>query len=207
MRCLGLDLSLTATGIACDEHGTFVISTSKTTGVDRLILIRETVLDHADEADLVAIEGYSFGSHMAYAHALGELGGAVRVGLFEAMRPYVEVPPAILKKFTTGKGNASKQEVLAAAIRRFGFAGSNDNEADAWMLKQMAECHYQPYSIAKVQLDALDKVSWPALHSEGGEHADGEPGGASPREGGNRDVLEGSTGREGRISGLPAEVP
>jgi hypothetical protein len=52
--------------------------------------------------------------------------------------PYEAVPVGTLKKFWTGKGNASKGEMIEAARER-GFEPASDNEADAiagwhWLL-------------------------------------------------------------------------
>jgi len=47
--------------------------------------------------------------------------------------PYEGVPVGTIKKAATGKGNASKQDMIAAAERR-GFAPADDNEADALAL-------------------------------------------------------------------------
>jgi crossover junction endodeoxyribonuclease RuvC len=175
---LGLDLSLTATGYA-SAHATGVFKV-RTTGMRRLAEIREAMLDLALDVDVVALEGYSFGSHAAHAHELGELGGVVRLTLWQRRIPYVDIPPASLKRFATGKGNASKDEVLAAAIRRFGFEGSNNNEADAWLLRSMAFAYYHGLEVAGYQHEALAKVSWPRLDEpterEGVNADDGVPG-------------------------------
>lgn len=45
------------------------------------------------------------------------------------------VYPTTLKKFATGRGNAPKGAMLAAARERLGYRGLDDNEADAlWIL-------------------------------------------------------------------------
>ena len=44
-----------------------------------------------------------------------------------------------LKKFATGKGNASKDEMIQAAINR-GYRPKDDNEADAALLLDYAMC-------------------------------------------------------------------
>jgi len=44
--------------------------------------------------------------------------------------PYLGVPVATIKKHITGKGNASKEAVMAA-VRARGHAPQDDNEADA----------------------------------------------------------------------------
>jgi len=48
---------------------------------------------------------------------------------------YAGVHSATLKKHATGKGNAKKPDMLAAARARLGYPGSDDNECDAlWLL-------------------------------------------------------------------------
>ena len=44
--------------------------------------------------------------------------------------PYQGVPVGTIKKHATGKGNADKQAMIAAARAR-GFSPADDNEADA----------------------------------------------------------------------------
>lgn len=166
MKIVAFDLSLTATGVAWDDDeggagGTAVIST-KFGGLNRLAVIRDRVLATAIGADLVLLEGYSFGqargtSHM---HAQGELGGVVRLALFEAGYRLVDVPPATLKKFATGKGNAKKEEVLAAAIRRLGYPGSNHNESDAlWLVAIGFHLMGTPtVDLPKLHTEALAKI-------------------------------------------------
>ena len=163
-RVLGLDLSLTATGYAYSEEvvGAWRV---KQRGEARLVLLRDAVLNVAEVADVVVLEGYSYASPNQ-AHQIGELGGVVRVMLHERHIPFVEVAPATLKRFATGKGNATKDAVLAAAIRRFGFEGSDNNEADAWLLRAMGLEHYLGSSIPlrpAYMAEALERVDWPEL--------------------------------------------
>jgi Holliday junction resolvasome RuvABC endonuclease subunit len=48
--------------------------------------------------------------------------------------PYRGIPVPVIKKHATGKGNADKAAMIAAAIAR-GWAPADDNEADAlWIL-------------------------------------------------------------------------
>jgi crossover junction endodeoxyribonuclease RuvC len=161
-RVLGLDLSLTATGYAYSEEVVGVIR-SKSRGMRRLSEIVEAVHDLAFEADIVVLEGYSYAS-ANQAHQIGELGGVVRLVLYHRRIPFVDVAPATLKKFATGKGNAPKDAMIAAAIRRFGFEGSDNNEADAWMLRCMGLAAYAEWNgVTDYQREALGKVEWPKL--------------------------------------------
>lgn len=135
----GLDLSLTATGIAT-AHGVHTV-TSKLRGPARLVELRDRIMAHCLTTDVVAIEGYSMGGQRGSAgvgQALGELGGVVRVALWEAGITYVELSPSSLKKYATGKGNANKETMLLAAAKRAADIGveiTNNNEADAFFLR------------------------------------------------------------------------
>lgn len=163
-RVIGVDLSLTATGIA-GPAATCTLA-PKTRGCERLIWLRDRVRKVCELADLVVIEGYAFSARNSHAHALGELGGVVRVALHVASVPFVEVPPASLKKYACNRGNAKKEEILAAAIRRLGYEGSSHDEADALWLRHMG---LDALGFAEIQMpeanrEALKKVAWPSYN-------------------------------------------
>jgi Holliday junction resolvasome RuvABC endonuclease subunit len=134
MSAVGLDLSLTAAGIATRDGNAYVLR-SKRRGVARLIEICDHVRDLVQLDDLAIIEGYSMSSRGSAVHGLAELGGVVRVMLTLADVAYVVVPPAKLKRYATGKGNADKASVLKAAWQRLGYDGTDHNEADALWLR------------------------------------------------------------------------
>lgn len=57
---------------------------------------------------------------------------------------YVAPTPAEVKKHATGRGNASKEQMVVAACARWGKPVADDNEADAlcvlaWVLDQIGE--------------------------------------------------------------------
>jgi Holliday junction resolvasome RuvABC endonuclease subunit len=138
--------------------------------MERLDWILDKIIDrlqpgHPDNrVDLVVIEGYSFGSKGRAVFNIGELGGVVRLSLWEEGIPYVDIPPTCLKKFATGRGNSSKDDVLQAGVMRSGWHTFTDNNAcDAWWLWQMALTHYEPEKAVKMpagNLTALEKISW-----------------------------------------------
>lgn len=144
MKVVSLDPSLTATGVATSDDPTTatVISPPKgMRGPERLRWIQLAVDKLCRDADLVVVEGYSHGSGYQ-AHALGELGGVIRLTLHCRGVPYVDYPPTCRMKLATGTGRASKMEVLAEAIKRLGYTGHNENEADALWMLQAALIHY-----------------------------------------------------------------
>ena len=137
-RIVGLDLSLTATGIQTWQGPPYVITAKGLTGMERIDHIRRaigTAMDDPIHIGLVLIEGYSFASANSHAHALGELGGLVRWTLWTTQTPYIDVPPASLKRFATGKGNAGKDAMVATAARA-GCLANDNNAVDAWWLWQ-----------------------------------------------------------------------
>ena len=160
MKIVGVDPSLSSTGVALADDTFATISTSAK-GPKRLEAIRDQLLKLADGCDIVVIEGYSMGSHQG-SHQLGELGGVLRLALWEAGIPYVEVAPTRLKKWATGKGNAPKDQVLAKAARRWAGVSNND-EADAAWLRDMGCAHYVSSSLSKAHADILAQVDWPEL--------------------------------------------
>lgn len=140
-RILALDLSLTETGYYCPECGSGTIATKALRGMERLTFIASELLNHAARSDVVVLEGYAF-ARPNQAHQLGELGGVARLMLYQTGLPYIEVAPAALKAYATGKGNAKKEDVLAAAIRKLDYTGSNHNESDALWLWHIGQALY-----------------------------------------------------------------
>lgn len=157
MTVIGVDPSLTCTAIA----GPDVIELVKTPlrGMARLDYISDKVLSRAQAyRSLVVIEGYSYGSPAGSTHAfaLGELGGVIRYRLHRANLTYVDVPPSTLKKYATGKGNASKAEVISAAVKRSGQSFASDDAADAWWLYAIG---YELLGDPIVELPALQRAA------------------------------------------------
>lgn len=170
MRALALDLSLTSTGWARNTELLWEVGTIKprTKGTPRLQEVLDRVNELARGIDLVVIEGYAFLAkpQQSHAHSLGELGGVIRLYLFQKKIPYVEISPSTVKKLASGKGNADKGMVLVETVKRLKFDGSDHNEADALWLLQAALIHYghpAAATLPQIHLDALKKVEWPKL--------------------------------------------
>lgn len=103
---------------------------------ERIAHIREEVATAIPpHVDLVVLEDCVLRSQAAL--GLGMLHGVIRQTLWERGITPVLVPPATLKVYATGKGNSEKGAVIAEAVRRLGYPGSNDNEADALWLAHL----------------------------------------------------------------------
>lgn len=157
MFFVGIDPSLSSTAVVViDESGVLIKSkviTSKLTGPARLVEIRNEIRRELIETRYssakplksneyhhkvqVAIEHYAMGCKFNR-EALGELGGVLRVLLFEEDFPYIEIPPLRLKQFATGKASAEKDHILLAVYKKWGIEFKRNDEADAFILAQMA---------------------------------------------------------------------
>lgn len=71
------------------------------------------------------------------AHAYGGFLGQLCAWCEQRQIPYQGVPVGTIKRHATGKGNANKDAVLEA-VRRWGHAPADDNEADALALLHWA---------------------------------------------------------------------
>jgi Holliday junction resolvasome RuvABC endonuclease subunit len=67
------------------------------------------------------------------AHVYGGLLATLTAWCEEQKVPYLGIPVGTIKKAATGKGNASKQQVIEA-VRQMGYKPADDNEADALAL-------------------------------------------------------------------------
>lgn len=165
MKVLGIDLSLTATGVAHWDGMTETIKTRTEDGDRRLVVIRDHLrgVAYVPRPVLVVIEDLP--KHAKAAGITGMVQGVARVALADLGVPYVLVVPSIVKQYATGKGNATKPDMRMALFQRAGIDLRDDNQCDAWWLRAMALDHYgQPaVELPKTHRAALAKVQWPNL--------------------------------------------
>ncbi|MFB7278098.1 hypothetical protein ACFCZV_13400 [Streptomyces hydrogenans] len=162
---VGLDLSLTSTGIA-GEGWTDHIRT-KTRGDYRLHFLAGEVSSFIKAADLVVMEGPSYGHAALAGHEdLAGLRVLVRNFCFRRSIPYAVIPPSTLKLYGTGNGRAAKGEVRSAVADRYGIhteGAARYDEADAYVA-MAAGMDWLGYSLSPVperQARALAGVAWP----------------------------------------------
>ena len=197
MIIIGLDLSLTSTGVARLDVGAgtptvkLATITSKAptarrgpkgealpASLDqrhtRLHNLRLDICLHAAAADLVIVEGPSYGSKTGHQHDRSGLWWIVADWLMQPEsgdgweKTVVEVPPSCRMKYATGKGNASKDAVMLAAANRYRdlVEVTGNDVADALLIAAMGARHLGlpiESSLPQTHLAAMDGVHWPAL--------------------------------------------
>ncbi|MGW7435666.1 hypothetical protein [Streptomyces sp. NPDC054849] len=168
---VGLDLSLTSTGIAGDGWTAHV--RTKTRGDARIRILQIEIADYIKAADLVVMEGPSFG-HIGPRNPedLAGLRVIVRQYCYRHHIPYGVMPPSCLKVYATGNGRASKDGVRAAIAERYGQATdgpAKDDEADAYAAMAAGyDWLGQPLkSVPQSHRRALAGCAWPELLSGG----------------------------------------
>jgi crossover junction endodeoxyribonuclease RuvC len=169
---LGVDQSLNGTGLALIRaNGTCVATTTIIVGkrkdAERLFYIQQEVcnfikLYHVTYLNVktsidVAMEGGSFKStHRGF--ALGEISGVLQTFFFSKKYPIVIVPPLLVKKFATGNGGASKQNMIDAVKTLWNVSVENDNEADALVLAHIARSVIYAPTQHRCQMEVIKKL-------------------------------------------------
>lgn len=176
-RIVALDLSLTSTGMA---HGdtrsgvppqvSRVVSkpprhVTLDTRSRRLRTLAGGITERCAGADLVLVESPTYsGKTTGSAHDRAGLWWLVVGRLTGAGLNVVEVELHAIKMYATGRGNADKDAVLAAVIRRYPHVEVTGNdEADALTLYAMgARFTGAPMErdLPKTHLRGMDRVAW-----------------------------------------------
>ena len=140
---VGVDLSLTGTGVAVS---TGFVTTVKSKPTDDDIasrylrlegIVQRVVAVTPYDTALVVLEAPAYASKGGHAHDRSGLWWLLvdRLARARPQAAIVEIAPTSRAKYATGKGKASKEEVLLAVERRFGgWMVGNNNEADAVVL-------------------------------------------------------------------------
>lgn len=177
MRVVGIDLSLTATGLASIETiadvaavTTKVVKTKVDTGTlhsrhNRLETIASAVVQFSKAADLAVLESpsYSSGGRGTWDRA-GLWWWVVSVLMLTGV-PVAQVSPKSRAKFATNNGNAGKGATAVAIGRLWPDVQlQDDNDSDALVLATMGALHlgltvpFKPWQHGEVA-----KIEWPAL--------------------------------------------
>ena len=163
---VGVDLSLTATGIAKNDsvYGVETATlSSKLRGISRLRGLACGVSRQCDRGSLVVIEGPAYGSMGPGFHERAGLHWLVVDQLWVRGILPIIVPPTVVKKYATGKGNANKGAMIDAATRRYPHVqtGGDDNQVDAlWLAAMGLDYLTGQHVVPEAHRAALGSVDW-----------------------------------------------
>lgn len=175
---LGVDVSLTATGVARYYQGgpcttEAITSTGKRADsieqrAFRIVDICRRLADHAPASfppALAVIENPSFGSVGGSAWDRAGLWWQIVSRLVHRLDvPVALVAPATRAKWATGNGRADKAAVASALTRRYGVEFPSNDEADAGALALMGAHRLGWITAPAYSLQALEGCkSWPDL--------------------------------------------
>lgn len=126
------------------ESGTWDLSTRRHEGGGMRFFRLRTHLDRVcPKVDLVVYEEVRGHRGTDAAQVYGGIVAILQEHCETHEIPYQGVPVSTLKKFATGKGNASKELMVVAAKRRWPDVDiQDDNQADALMLWAWAQREY-----------------------------------------------------------------
>lgn len=168
MKYIGIDPSTKTGLVILNEDGTVLAEKEITSKVKedpkRFMDLADRIINEisdycGDEGKVIAIEGFSFGSRGKGVSTQYGIGWIIRTELLCQQMKYIEIPPTSLKKFATGKGNASKDALVLPIYKKWNYEHSSDNVRDAYVLAQMARGLHGKMKLTEYQYDALKKVN------------------------------------------------
>lgn len=120
----------------------------------RYLRLRKALDDFKFETGLDAIYFEEVRAHKGVdaAHVYGGMLATLSAWCEDQQVPYEGVPVGTIKKFWTGKGNASKEDMIAKAVQ-LGYSPADDNEADALALLHLKAQMAVPCSFPGCECD------------------------------------------------------
>src|SRR5690625_5208934 len=141
MNYIGLDPSTKTGLVKLSESGNIIHQEEITSKVKsdplRFIDLTDKILKHVRKGDKAVIEGFSYGGKGKGVSTQYGIGWVIRTELFQDGIDYIEVSLGGSKQFATGKGNASKDNMILPIFKRWGFEHDSDNVRDAYVLAQI----------------------------------------------------------------------
>ena len=166
MITVGLDMSLTATGVCVLKSGDVELHTIKTkpkdfsNDLERIRhIVDETISYIPGDIGLIAIEDFFTPSNpkqIGSAIRLIGLGMIIRYEMYGRELPFIIVAPTQLKKFVSGNGKFPKDQITKEVFKKWEVDASDNNQADACGLAYLASLIYK----LKMSEDVSDNLKY-----------------------------------------------
>lgn len=175
---LGIDPSLSSCGVCLLENHSLKESytlapADGVVGPERLAWFHRRFLELLGECGPalrgVAVEGYSYGSSNNR-EALAELGGVLRLVLYQFQTPTLIVATSTLRKFILpAPTGAGKDHTMLATFKRWGVEFATSDECDAHGLARLAAARATieagvPWPNAPARMLESAKTATPLIH-------------------------------------------
>lgn len=160
----GCDPSTARTAIARVDGALVCLEPAPRTGQARLRYVHDGAVEAFAGAQVAVVEGYPFGIRDKGQRALAEVKGVLILAADACGALVVHVNPSTLKVYATGRGDADKAGMVAAA-ERAGGRPANHDEADAMWLRAMGRHRYGGRIPAGTRVDGLVDARLRALRA------------------------------------------
>lgn len=161
-RYIGIDPSGETGMSILDKNGNYLdgfeILSNQSNRTAKICEIVEDIMDNLESGDVIAIEGFSFGSKGKGIDFQFGLGHAIRLELYRQDMKWIEVTPTQVKKFATGKGTTKKENMILPINRLWGFEHESNNVRDAFVLAQVARSVQTGSTLTEYQQDVIEAI-------------------------------------------------
>jgi len=161
-RFVGIDPSGTTGMVILDRDGNYLdgfeITSDATSKTAKICEIVEEIFDNLETYDVIAIEGFSYGSKGKGIDFQFGLGHAIRLELYRQFTRWTEVTPTQVKKFATGKGTTKKENMILPIMRHWNFEHDSNNVRDAFVLAQVARSVQSGVFVTEYQKDVVEAI-------------------------------------------------
>lgn len=103
--------------------------------------IVEPILFDASEVIIICESAAGFQKGKAAIEVSNQYRGCVKSYAYVNNCRFVNIQPNDLQRFATGKGRAEKTEMIEVAKNKYGFKGTDDNEADSLIMWHFIKQH------------------------------------------------------------------
>jgi crossover junction endodeoxyribonuclease RuvC len=169
VRYIGLDPSTKTGLVIIDEDAEIWEATEITYDLkdpERMSKIVDTVAEFLTPDSVVTIEGFAYGAKGTAVGLQYGIGWGLRMEMFRRGVKYIEVSPSAVKKFASGSGNTSKDNLTVPIYKRWGFESDSDNIRDAYVLAQIARALHEPVKLTGFQQDVIDAIRNPVAKAK-----------------------------------------